>query len=201
MASFKWTVDPVELSTAPGRGRPSTPEAAQSASTPQEARAEGVREIERLIAQGAKVAAIHKAAEVYGIDLRKAKSVVPTSGAAEYADTDRSGRVLINDDAFRSAPWLGATLAHEIEGHVTQAHEGRWYNSMVGERLNEVEAYDQVIARAGHFGLSDGDLKELQDRRRDHYEALPDEYQRQVDKGDYRLPPGLDDKLPRRRYE
>lgn len=198
MASFKWTVDPIQMPAFRRSKGPSAPrsEAAQSVPTSQDARATGVREIERLIEQGAKDAAIHKTVEVYAIDWSAAKSFRYDARERAHGLTLPNGVVTIGNDAFRSAPWLAAVAAHEMEVHAWQFKEGRGYESRIGYRMNELEAQDYVIARAARFGLSEAEIKEMVAKRQECWDFLPPEYQSRIAQGDYRLRPGEDERLP-----
>jgi len=198
MANFKWTVDPIQMPVFRRSRGASAPrsETAQSVATSQEARAAGIKEIERLIAMGAKDAALHKTVEVYGIDCSAAKSFRYDPNERAHGNTDKSRLVTIGDGAFRSVPWLAAVLAHELEGHAPQYKEGRAYESRIGYRICELEAQDHVLAGAARFGLSEADVEEMQVVRQDLWDLLPPTYQSRVAQGDYRLEPGEDKRLP-----
>jgi hypothetical protein len=66
----------------------------------------------------------------------------------------------------------------------------RWYTGTVGTALNEVEAYDWELKNTKETGVSVAEIKDLQDRRKAHYDALPKNIKDRVDKGDYTLPKG-----------
>lgn len=197
MANFKWTVDPIQMPVfrrSRGAGAPRS-ETAQSVATSQEARAAGIKEIERLIAMGAKDAALHKTVEVYGIDWKASRSYRYDPHEHDYGHTMPNRSVTIGDAAFRSVPWLAATLEHEMF-HARQYKEGRGYESRIGEYLNELEVRDHVIAQATRLGLSEGEASEQTAKRHEHWDLLPPEYQSRVSQGDYTLKPGEDKRLP-----
>lgn len=159
------------------------------------ARAEAVREVEELSATGRKMDAIYKALDVYGIDASHVTELtyVPELGAAAEMFTD--GRVRVGDGAFKSAAWLGSTLAHEIEVHLNgQFLAGRWYTGPMGSNVHHVEAYDHEIANATRFGLSKEELASLTRRRNAHYLRLDSDYRARVDAGIYDMKPGEEDK-------
>ena len=52
--------------------------------------------------------------------------------------------------------------------------------------MQEVEAYDYELQNKDRFGLSEEDIRLLQQRRRTHYQRLQLENRRRVDEGVYR---------------
>ena len=145
-----------------------------------------------------KQAAIRRAVEVYGIDLRRVASGVQYSPhgnmrereGATILDADGTIRVVIGDSAFRSAAWLGSTIAHEIEVHVDrQIARGVHYppSNEEGTLIQEVEAYDHELAGTDRFGLSQDEIRSLKQRRAGFYRVLRWENRRRVDEGTYAL--------------
>jgi hypothetical protein len=114
--------------------------------------------------------------------------VLYSSALREEGYITRNRQVRIGSRAFRSAGWLASTIAHEVEVHVNiHAITGRWYTDPEGSALQEVEAYDYEIQNAQRFGLSSAEVTELRNRRVEHYNNLPHDYQAKADTGIYTL--------------
>lgn len=121
-----------------------------------------------------KQAAIQRAVATYGIDVGRVPDGVNYSSAgamrgrdgATYVDRDGTVRVQIGDTAFRSAAWLGSSIAHEVEVHVNRQLAASPPDARAGEMVgDEIEAYDFEIASAARFGLNDQELSEVRERR------------------------------------
>jgi hypothetical protein len=103
---------------------------------------------------------------------------------ATILDHDGTISVLIGDPAFRSAAWLGATIAHEIEVHVDRQIARRVHylpSNEEGTLIQEVEAYDHELAGADRFGLSSDEVRLVKLRRASAYRQLRWENRRRVD--------------------
>ena len=147
--------------------------------------------IQKLIDEGKKQEAIDETIKHYGIDDTKTKEVVYDSSVSGEAAATKSGKVKVGDDAFSSPSWLASSLSHEIEIHVNnQAKKGNWYTGKEGTALQEVEAYDHEISHAKKFGTSKSEIKDLENRRKSHYDQLSPDYKKRADKGDYTMKPG-----------
>lgn len=159
------------------------------------ARAEGVRDIEELIAAGRKMDAVYKAIEVYGIDISHVKrlsydpELVGANGKA-VGDV-----VIIGDGAFGSAAELGAVLSHEIEVHIEQhRNAGDVEAGSLRKAVWQVEAYDRELVDAERFGLSKDEVDWIKVKRSRFYRKLDADYKKRVDEGIYDLKPGDEDK-------
>jgi hypothetical protein len=165
---------------------------AELASTSDAARARALRaRVARL-----KQSAITHAIVVFDIDVGGVATGVIYSphGAmrdregATIVDRDGTVRVQVGDAAFRSAGWLGSTIAHEVEVHVNrQIAKGMCYqpSDRDGTLIQEVEAYDFELVNHQRFGIDAPDLRQLRQRRNFAYRALTWENRQQVDKGRY----------------
>jgi hypothetical protein len=117
--------------------------------------------------------ALELAVVVYHIDLSGLRRL---HGRLAYVPSDATGReggaddqhdIRITAAAFRSAAWLGSTLAHEAEVHVNRHIALGLVH--VGEdeaAREEIEAYDYELANAGRFGLTEDELRDIRGRRR-----------------------------------
>jgi len=155
------------------------------------ARAEGVREVEELIATGRKMDAVYKALEVYGINASHVKELAYDPGLAGDAYTWPNLSVRIGDDSFKSAAWLGSVLSHEIDVHIDQFRKmGDIEPKDLRLAVMQVEAFDHHLATAERFGLSKDEIAEVKDRRDSWYDGLDGDYKRRVDEGIYEMKPG-----------
>jgi hypothetical protein len=120
--------------------------------------------------------AIHRAIDVYDIDVSRVPSGVQYCGpgdmrgrnGATYLDRNGVVRVEIGDDAFVSAARLGSTIAHEVEVHVNRhLVHGLGYPPADEQcaLIYEVEAYDYELASKDRFGLSAPEVELLQRSR------------------------------------
>ncbi len=126
--------------------------------------------------------AIDEAIKVYNIDTSKTTSVKYDSSVSGEAVTTSDGKVSVGDDAFRDPAWLGSSVAHETEIHVSeQAKKGNWYNGTQGTAIQEVEAYDHEIANGERFGTSEENMKDLKKRRKKYYDSLSSDNKARVD--------------------
>lgn len=179
----------VEKATAAAQAVADAAKAAVEAAA--KARAEAIKEVQSLIDSGKKQEAIDKAITAFGIDNSNVKSLTYDSTVSGEAVATKDGTVRVGDEAFRDAAWLGSSLGHEIEIHVNeQAMKGNWYTGAIGTPLQEVQAYDYEIANADRYGTTKENLEDLEKRRAEHYDQLPDEYQKRVDAGDYTMKKG-----------
>lgn len=138
-----------------------------------------------------KNAAIQSSINTYNIDTTGAKSITYDPSVKGEAVTSKDGTIRIGDKAFKSAGWLGSSVGHESEVHwLRQAQKGNWYTGPVGTDLQEVETYQYEIDNAKRYGTTEADLKDLKARRQAHYDAMPEEYRKRADKGDYTMKPG-----------
>jgi len=132
------------------------------------------------------------AIEAYRIDT---SGLSKLGGRLAYVVTDTTGREGGADDghdirltaaAFRSAAWLGSTLAHESEVHMNRHFlAGKVHVSEEATAMQEIEAYDHELANAARFGLSEDEVKEIKGRRRAHYRHLGSENRQRIDDGKY----------------
>lgn len=135
--------------------------------------------------------AINASIKTYNIDTTGAKSVTYDPSVKGEAVTSKDGTIRIGDKAFKSAGWLGSSVGHESEVHwLRQAQKGNWYTGSVGTDLQEVETYQYEIDNAVRYGTTETDLKDLKARRKSHYDAMPEEYRKRADKGDYTMKKG-----------
>ena len=143
-----------------------------------------------------KQAAIDRAIAVYAIDVRAVPTGVHYSphgrmrdrDGATLVDRDGTLRVQIGDGAFRSAGWLGSTIAHEVEVHVNrQVAKGRRPSPSDEQAawLDEVEAYDFELASEARFGLRPEESRQVRQRRTVFYRSLAYENRQRVDAGVY----------------
>lgn len=152
-------------------------------------------EIQREIDNFHKQDAIDKAIEHYNIDISGAKKVVYDKNHIGDAEALSNGVVKVGEASLKSPGWLASSIAHETEVHVNnQLNEGKWYTGPEGSALQEVEAYDYEIANADRFGLSDEEVEKLKKRRKEYYDQLSPDYQKQADAGDYTMKPGDENK-------
>src|SRR5262245_61173679 len=132
------------------------------------------------------------AVEAYRIDTSGLRKL---GGRLAYVATDTTGRDGGADDghdirltaaAFRSAAWLGSTLAHESEVHMNRhILGGKVHVSEEATAMQEIEAYDHEIANAARFGLAEEEVNEVKGRRRSHYQHLASENRQRIDAGKY----------------
>jgi hypothetical protein len=162
--------------------------------------------------------AIARATEVYGVDvsqvnqggeqpltgLRPERADIAGIGrrADSVAEALPDGRIILPnagrsffyaaDGTLREPGFIGAALAHESQ-HIEQLRAGRYGKIEhggvdVGTAINELEAYDHMLAQADRFGLSGKDRRELQEAR-DRYAAIVAEHApealERIDGGDY----------------
>jgi RHS repeat-associated protein len=113
--------------------------------------------------------------------------------------------VWVGPSAFERTPgWLGSILAHESEGHGSQAHNKTFARpSVAGPRypeahdLNELDAYHREYTQAARFGLSEEDINTILDSWNDFRVLLVGirpEYDKRLPKdgraaGNYHLAP------------
>ena len=143
--------------------------------------------------------AIDKAIEVYDIDTHGVQPVfdreednfgeTTVSGGRYENGVYVGGRVktLLGLGAFSSPEDLVDTLAHESV-HVEQYQKGRWYGSIDGANLNEIEAFDHVISNKDKLELSDLLIEEDKFLRNEFYKKLPPSIQKRADNRFYSLP-------------
>ncbi len=136
--------------------------------------------------------AMELAIEVYRIDttgLRKLGgrlAYVPTDTTGREGGSDEGHDIRLTAAAFRSAGWLGSTLAHESEVHMNRHFAaGKVRVSEAASAMQEIEAYDHEIAGASRFGLSEDEVKEIESRRRAYYRRLSYEDRLRIDDGKY----------------
>jgi hypothetical protein len=95
------------------------------------------------------------------------------------------GTVRIGERAFTTAGLLATTKLHEFT-HADQAAENRWPITGKGVNIAECEAYDRELENAEASGLTGEQIAEIERRRNDnHYNALSESNQREVDRGNY----------------
>jgi hypothetical protein len=181
-----------------------TPATARGASLPEQI--DEIHRLETRIAAGErglvvraaqlKEAAVQRALATYGIDTRAVTAGVHYSPQGNMRDregatlVDRDGtlRVLVGDGAFRSAAWLGSSIAHEVEVHVNrQIAQGRYARGgdETSAAIEEIEAYDHELASDRRFGLDASERRSLAARRAAFYRALGYGDQKRVDAGVY----------------
>jgi WXG100 family type VII secretion target len=150
--------------------------------------AEKAAAVKKLIDAGKKQEAIDEAIRQYGVDTSSAKTGTPKYDSATSGEggTTKDRTIKIGDDAFSSPGWLASSIGHE-HVHAQQAAD-RWYTGPQGTLLNEVEAYDWEIKNASRFGLTANEVKELEKRRKEHYDGLNADIKKIVDGGSYKLP-------------
>jgi hypothetical protein len=143
-----------------------------------------------------KQAAIDHAITAFHIDVRAASTGVHYSPhgsmrereGATYVDRDGTYRVEIGDAAFRSAGWLGSTIAHEVEVHVNRQVAQGGHRTASDEEtvsIDEIQAYDYELASQARFGLAADELARVRQRRSAFYRTLHDENRHRVDAGVY----------------
>jgi len=143
-----------------------------------------------------KQAAIQHAIVAYAIDTRSVPTGVHYSPhgsmrereGATLVDRDGTLRVEIGDPAFRSAGWLGSTIAHEVEVHVNRQVARGGHTSASDDEsvsIEEIQAYDFELASGARFGLEPDELDVLRHRRMALYRTLQYENRRRVDSGVY----------------
>ncbi len=147
-----------------------------------------------------KQSAIDKAITTYKIDVSNAESVtydpkLTGDGVTGYSKDGKKGVIRIGDEAFSSPGWLGSTIGHESEVHVNrQMMKGNWYTGDIGTALQEVESYQYELDNVDRYGTSKTDQKNLEQRRRSHFDALPSDYQQRATNGDYTMKEGDEEK-------
>ena len=128
------------------------------------------------------------------IGLAKRRQLRPLSSLRRLTvdQLERFARVWID----RSSPgWLGSTIGHESEVHVNrQMMKGNWYTGDIGTALQEVESYQYELDNVDRYGTSKTDQKNLEQRRRSHFDALPSDYQQRATNGDYTMKEGDEEK-------
>jgi hypothetical protein len=143
-----------------------------------------------------KEAAIQHAIATFGIDTRAVTAGVHYAPQGNMRDregatlVDRDGtlRVLVGDGAFRSAAWLGSSIAHEVEVHVNrQIAQGRYARGgdEASAAIEEIEAYDHELASDRRFGLDASERRSVAARRAAFHRALGYDDQKRVDAGIY----------------
>ncbi len=158
-------------------------EAAEVAPTERE---QQYAEISNAIANNDFDEAIRLTIEYYQIDASIAMSITYDSSVSGEGETSEDGYVYIGDAAFASPGWLATTIQHELV-HVQQI-EDTWYLGEQGVAINEIEAYDLEIRNAEQNNLTEEQIEELHERRKDWYDMLSDENKERVDDGNYTLP-------------
>jgi RHS repeat-associated protein len=125
-------------------------------------------------------AAIKLAIIYYNIDTHGASVTYDENLTGASGQIDDSGNIVIGPSALRSAGFLGATIFHESV-HVEQAEEGRDYDpegegdafGIMGQNLNEVEAYDRELAEAEErFGLTEDEISDLEGNRNTYFARI-----------------------------